>query len=131
MLLNCQLIKNMLFCGLVLVAAGFMTSCKPDSKNQGLSDSAVEHLNKAAEDLLKKAENPVDEYKKLKQFEYKVFRVNFESSVQSIQDQLSALGEERWDCFHVEKLLNKESKSVELTFFCKRRPATPLRYLVR
>lgn len=83
----------------------------------------------AGEQIARSSDAPLDEVKKLRQFEYHVFRVPLQSDAAEVERKLTLLGKERWDCFHVERLETDDDQ--ELQFFCKRMPATPLMYVPR
>lgn len=65
------------------------------------------------------------EVEKLFTFEYHVEVFPAETSAEEINERLSEIGKERWECFH------GEVKSDGHHFYCKRRPKTYLRYLLR
>lgn len=69
-------------------------------------------------------ENASAEMEKLFRLEYRVVEIKNGSSSE-IEQQLTALGNDRWDCFHAESSRNA------LLFFCKRAPKTYLRYLLK
>lgn len=66
-----------------------------------------------------------DEIEKLFVFEYRVEEIDRQAAGEEIEERLSALGKERWDCFHIE-----EHGGV-LRIFCKRNPKTYLKYIPR
>lgn len=109
-------------------------SDSPDSKSPGvvatLSDtlersyegarSTLDSITPDRDDLTEKAQ---EEIMKLHAFEYKVTDLPPEASLEELQEELSALGRERWDCFSVVQ----GASSARL--LCKRRPSSYLRYV--
>lgn len=65
------------------------------------------------------------EVEKLYNFEYHIEEFSNELSTVEIEAKLDALGQDRWECFHI------EPGEKELRVFCKRRPKTYLRYMLR
>ena len=64
-----------------------------------------------------------EEVAKLFNFEYRVIDLEASLPNSEIELQLSRLGLDRWECFHIEK------NGPSLRVFCKRRPKTFLRYM--
>ncbi|MCB0346040.1 MAG: hypothetical protein KDD66_13045 [Bdellovibrionales bacterium] len=111
----------------VLLLTMAMLACDylPDKKR--VTDEAAELTKAAAGTIMDNSDAPIEEVKKLRQFEYRVFRLPLNSEPSHIESQLNALGKERWNCYHVERV--KGEQDFELEFFCKRMPATPLMYM--
>lgn len=57
--------------------------------------------------------------------EYKVIDISAGQEAKQIEETLSMLGRERWDCYHVEPQFDS------LRVFCKRQPVSYLRYLLK
>lgn len=102
--------------------------------------SQIEELSKDLEQVLKDTKSRVselspssddlknmttDEFSKLHAFEYKIAEFPRDKSAGELEDELTALGKERWECFEVEAL------EKQYRLFCRRRPETYLRYLPR
>jgi hypothetical protein len=66
-----------------------------------------------------------DEIEKLFNFEYLVVDLPAKMPSPDLEKKLNQLGEERWDCFQIERLETK------IAISCKRRPKTYLRYIPR
>ncbi len=102
---------------------------------QGANNPDLQRLTKELDQTLQEAhqffegatstgnELATKEVEKLFTFEYRVEELDSSLSPEEMQEQLQALGQERWECFHAEP----QAKS--LRFFCKRRPKTYLRYI--
>lgn len=134
--------------GLVLTL-GTMTACKQQSSSaadqapQGSeqkSKSTTEQINKiVGESLegikkeLKQLQPQADqlsnqaqgEVEKLFTFEYKVQSVPSNTPATELEQLLTKLGQDRWDCFHVAHVAE------QLNILCKRMPKTYLRYIPR
>ena len=109
--------KKTTFILLLLILSYSFLSCKSSAdKIGGLIDDIKPHK----EELEKKT---TEEISKLSTFEYKVAEFKSNITNEELQTKLEELGQERWDCFHVER------QTFTLTFFCKRRPKTYLRYI--
>ncbi len=111
---------------LALLALG-LASCDylPDKKR--VTDEAAELTKAATQQLMRNSDVPIEEVRKLRQFEYRVFRLPLSSEPAEIESTLNKLGQERWNCYHVERI--KGEHDFELQFFCRRMPATPLMYV--
>ena len=70
-------------------------------------------------------ETASDEVEKLFIFEYEVFEYDLDMASSEQTEALTALGKERWECFHV------QPTTESLRFYCKRRPRTYLRLIPR
>lgn len=90
-----------------------------------LKDQVTE-LGSSVKDYVHSSNAP-DEIKKLYQYEYKVLQYPIKN-LPLIEEHLSELGKDRWDCFDTEKLIT-EGKEPTLLVFCKRKPETPLKYI--
>jgi hypothetical protein len=88
-------------------------------------NSQLDKLSTTVSEFVKSAEVP-EEVKKLQQFEYKVVALPATLTAEDIQQKLAELGKERWDCFFVDR-----AQPETLTFYFKRRPDTPLKYVPR
>jgi hypothetical protein len=119
---------------ILLTTLVVLCGCDPSSSNpNGISTQSIQkEVGNAIEQYIVQGKS-VDELKKLHQFEYQVIHMPASTSALAIEGTLNKLGQDRWDCFHVEKLVTAEGERREMkyVFFCKRPPATPLRYVPR
>lgn len=107
-----------------------LNACDRQSTRSKELEEQFDRLSKTVGDTLKQSStDSLTELKKLRQLEYKVVRFKTNTSDSSLQDALSKLGAERWDCFHVEKSTTEDGD--EYRIFCKRAPETPLMYVPR
>ena len=83
----------------------------------GLEEADSQSIQKAAQ----------DEVDKLMQVEYLVEEVPGTFSKKALQDHLSKLGADRWECFSV----TPHGDGSMLRIICKRKPKSYLRYLTR
>lgn len=119
-----QVISYFVICLLFL-----LTACNTDSSPE--AEALLKEMNRALESVKGSiGGNELDslasqEVEKLFVFEYKVIELESEESIDQLNEQLTELGKERWDCFHIEE----QAKKIRL--FCKRRPKTYLRYIPR
>ena len=113
-----------------------LTSC-----NQEITSKQLEELKESYTELSSKITDKItkeyeageqqlsdltdSEIKKLRTIEYKVVDLNTELANQDVEQQLAKLGEERWDCFHLER------HNDQLKTYCKRLPSSHLRTLAR
>lgn len=105
----------------------------------GCERSTQEELQKkilrTVEDLKNQSGEPLKEVEKLHQLEYHVASFPADSSARDLEAAMMSLGKNRWDCFHVERSLEKtraeEKPELRLLVFCKRLPDTLLRYVPR
>lgn len=103
--------------------------CKSDPANEG--SILIDELQKTIENLKSRVSTTEldslanQEVEKLFTFEYTVKELPIESTGTEINETLSELGLERWECFHVEE------KTTFIRLYCKRRPKTYLRYVPR
>jgi hypothetical protein len=118
----------------LLVAFLFLCGCDPNSSNpSGLNTQYIQkEVGNAIDQYIVQGKS-VDELKKLHQFEYQVIHMPASTSAVAIEGTLNKLGEERWNCFHVEKLVTavEERREMKYVIFCKRPPETPLRFVPR
>jgi hypothetical protein len=87
------------------------------AQDLGLEETDPQSLQKAAQ----------DEVDKLMQVEYLVEEIPGTSSKKALQDHLSKLGADRWECFSI----SPGSDGTMLRLVCKRKPKSYLRYLTR
>lgn len=111
-----------------------LTACdQPSGAPGGFDQGDVgKQLSNLLDGVMKNPNLPLEEVKKLHQFEYQVLTLPAASSSEAIEGALDELGKNRWDCFHVEKqvrVTETGGKERTLVFFCKRSRETPLRYL--
>jgi len=94
-----------------------------DLKNTlaGTKDKVVE-LSPSSRDIQSLT---TDEFKKLSAFEYKVSELPRSASAIELEAELSVLGVDRWECFQIDQT------ETHYRVFCRRRPATYLRYVPR
>ena len=117
----------------IIALIALTTGCDRSPIDQKSLGQASEQLNKTAKDAMnlfdgqtkELSEATQQEFDKLSQWEYRVEELDPGLSVADMQQRLSSLGIERWDCFHAEPAQSK------LRLFCKRHPKTYLRYLPR
>jgi len=88
-------------------------------------DQVTRSIGKLAPDSKAIKELTTEEVEKLFVFEYLVSDAPPQSSTAELQETLTKLGQERWECFHIERTAET------LRIFCKRRPKTYLRYIPR
>ena len=103
------------------------SGCGGPQKNETVKElnSQLEQLSNSVTDYVKTAEAP-EELKKLQQYEYSLVQLPVKSAPEEIEHKLNELGKARWDCFHIEK-----NDDGQFTFYLKRRPDTPLKYVPR
>ena len=106
-----------------------LAGCESEQRKQ------IEALQKQVIDLSKMAADsasnidlkaPVGEYKRLFRVEYGVFSFAASLSSAELAAELNKLGEERWDCFSVERV---PADGTNLRVVCKRAPESVFRYL--
>lgn len=90
-----------------------------------LRDKAGEKIDQLSSSKEQVSEMTSEEFEKLSIFEYKIEELPLKSETAEIEQLLSNLGKQRWECFDV---LQTEKT---LRIFCKRRPETYLRYIPR
>jgi hypothetical protein len=88
-----------------------------------VGDSLEKHVDKTLDDA---SQMSAEEISKLNRFEYRVVDIE-EGSAAENEQFLTMLGNEGWECFSTERLDFVQKQR----FYCKRRPATYLRYLPR
>jgi len=91
-----------------------------------------EQIKKGVKQYLGESSRPVEEVKKLSKWEYEVFSIAIEDSPKKMEAALDEIGEERWECFHTEKIFTTSASGKrvgKLFFFCKRKPETLLKYI--
>jgi hypothetical protein len=119
---------------MVIVTGVSLLSCKAEPVAGGQIDQLKKELDATVNDALKKIEglgsetdklhaSATEEVEKLFMFEYKVAEIPLRAEKDEVNEKLSALGKDRWDCFYV------EPKKDVLRFYCKRRPLSYLRYV--
>lgn len=104
-----------------------LLACERNTK-----DEVKKHLNNAIEELKTQSEDPLKEVEKLYQLEYTVRSFPLSTTSVEFESALRRLGEQRWDCFHVERTVQTSTegdREVKLLVFCKRFPKTYLRYI--
>ena len=107
---------------LIMNACGSKDSKTGDTVKE--LNAELDRLTKTVTDFVQTAQVP-EELKKLQQFEYKVIEIPRATPSPDVENRLNELGKERWDC-----TLGGSSATIEsLTFYCKRRPDTPLKYV--
>lgn len=87
----------------------------------GASDSALQELKKLS------PEDAAAEYRKLRQFQYKVLTMPASEAPQKIEETLNAQGQEFWECFHIERRMERDIENYLV--FCRRRPDTLLKFV--
>ena len=80
--------------------------------------------------LIDKTVSSAEEIKKLYQIEYNIIEVDEHVSVNMVELELNAMGKNRWDCFYIHPINDKDGNK-KLRIYCKRGPDTPLRYVPR
>jgi len=113
----------------------WLTAC-----NSGVDTEKLEELSRNLKNTLTSTKDKVvelspssrdieslttDEFKKLSTFEYKVSELPRTVSSIELEAELAVLGLERWECFQVYQT------ETHYRIFCRRRPATYLRYVPR
>lgn len=120
--------KKSVYLILLFVLFGFAGGC--DNPEQQQTARQLENqLSKGFTKLFHKKNGAGEEIEKLYQFEYTVFKMPAQSTSSQIEGMLNEMGRKRWDCFHVERSVGRESTDETWMFFCKRNPETPLRYV--
>jgi hypothetical protein len=113
--------KNLI---LFLISVLLLTACEDSDKtiNQ-LTKGITEIKEQIATGKIEDTAN--EEIDKLHTFEYKVLEFSLITSSLEIEQKLAQLGQDRWECFSVEVI------QTSIKVFCKRKPKTYLRYLMR
>jgi hypothetical protein len=111
---------------ILILGTLFGWGCK-NSSVDAVSKSVEGHTTYATEQVAN-ARQKVEalaqgEYEKLIKYEYKVLSLPGDLSDAELEQQLSVLGRERWNCFHA------ETQAGKTRFFCNRLPLTFLRLL--
>ena len=109
------------------------TGCAgPDNEQTA---KAVDKLSERLQMLLSEGDKTLDavtslssdqalgEFKKLKQFEYRIVSLPLSLSSEAQEQQLNQLGAEGWECFSV------VPGTTEFRVYCRKRPDTPLRFV--
>lgn len=113
--------------------------------NRKQTEQAVKHIESQVNDLSRSVGEFVantdapEELKKLQQFEYHSETVPLQIPASELTERLNTLGKDRWECFATERrpatgataAASQETIPEQLLILCKRRPATPLRYIPR
>lgn len=101
------------------------------------TDIITKSLEQKITDLAEDPSQPIEEVKKLSQLEYKVKIFPIETSAEEMEEELTNLGKERWDCSSIfptprppDPKTNASSKP-EILAVCKRTPETVLRFIPR
>lgn len=108
-------LKTLLLFSLIL-----WTSC---DSNPEFSRTVDKVKNSLSELTTEKENMASQELEKLFIYEYQVFDLPSNASAEVIQANLSNLGKERWDCFHIDR------NQTNINIVCKRRPKSYLRYV--
>lgn len=104
----------------------------PLACERNTKEEVKKHLNNAIEELKTQSEDPLKEVEKLYQLEYTVRSFPITTTSVEFESALRRLGEQRWDCFHIERTVQTTTdnkREVKLLVFCKRFPKTYLRYI--
>lgn len=122
--------KKHLMIAIFLGTLLLLPSCKRPDSNDGIIPKGIKQSIRSAKDTVADltsdgSEMAQGEVEKLFVFEYKVVEFQMDLPASELQESLTLLGRERWDCFHV------EPQELSNRFFCKRRPKTYLRYIPR
>lgn len=126
--------KALFTLGFLTVSVIALTGCQQqeemtlDEVQKSLSktlDQAGKTLGEITERSRRVPDIAQSEVEKIVSFEYRVMKISKTDEPELMEAELAALGEQRWDCFHV------EPQGLDLLFFCKRRPKSYLRYALR
>lgn len=130
-----RILRRLKIVTLLVFCLAALSACKAPDREESLSrverevKQALAEIGKKVDDYAPAAKevkkSTTAEIEKLFVFEYKVFDLGDDTSLSKIEEQLQKLGEERWECFHIERF------ETRLSAFCKRRPKTYLRYIPR
>ena len=108
----------------LLLLCLLLLSCEnADFTSKDLSKNLAELKQGLQEVTANKEQLASEEIEKLFVYEYKIVSLPFE--VHRQEEELSRLGMQRWECFHIDVREN------EVRAYCKRRPKTYLRYIPR
>ncbi len=117
-----------------------LSSCNntPDELTKKISESTdiiTKSLEQKISNLAEDPSQPIEEVKKLSQLEYKVTIFPLETTAKEMEEELTKLGKERWDCSSIfptprpqDPRTNTNSKP-EILAICKRTPETVLRFI--
>lgn len=119
---------SMLLLAAAAVSAGCESGPTAEDLRQQLEDSLAD-VKDAVKDLAPVKERvqsgTLEELEKLHKLEYRIVEVPFDTASKDIESLLSKLGDDRWDCFHVER------RDDNYLVMCKRFPKSYLRYIPR
>jgi hypothetical protein len=111
-----------------------VAACEQGKMKETLLDGA-EDLQRTWQDLTRSLQETTpsqeaqtlagQEIEKLFAFEYRVQEIPMPSPAAEIEKVMARMGQDRWECFHV------ESNFEALLLFCKRRPRSYLRFFMR
>lgn len=110
-----------------------LVACESGTNSEALQKIANE-MNKTLEqtkESLRSVTSPQgslqqrtsEEVSKLFSIEYKLEELPNTSTTKAVEDRLTSLGKERWDCFHI------EPRALGIRIYCKRVPTSYLKYL--
>ena len=115
-----------------LLSVAVTIGCSKSENGEGLSEltrelkktieNAKEKISPYTEDVESTAS---EEISKLLTVEYKVVKIPLSTPPEELTEELTELGKERWECFHVEQHLDTRQ------IYCRRRPKSYLRYIMR
>jgi hypothetical protein len=119
----------------MLCLALVVAACEKGEIKETLVDR-TEDLQKTWQDLTRSLQQTApsreeaqtmagQEIEKLFTFEYRVQEIPMPSPAAEIEKVMARMGQDRWECFHV------ESNFEALLLFCKRRPRSYLRLFMR
>lgn len=118
---------------LIAALVPFLSGCNDPKQQQqldevvrGLQDAigrAAESMDGIAPAAKDVSQMTGEELSKLYSWEYVVKEFNWDTPTEKMNEELVALGRDRWECFAT---VNEASKT---RIFCKRRPETYLKYL--
>lgn len=105
------------------------TSC--DESQRKLQKELEKSLQDGIESIQSNSTMPIEEVKKLSQLEYKSITFPIDISPSNIEETLSGLGKEGWDCNSIFPRPRSAPEKPEIVVVCKRTPYTVMKYVPR
>jgi hypothetical protein len=105
------------------------SACNGVANTDDLVDSLGNNFNSLSDSISSQTEGLSESAKirakKLFKIEYKLLKFPSEGSLRDIETTLSRMGEERWDCFHIES--QEINEDLQTVIYCKRLPIDYMR----
>lgn len=138
---------NLLTWILIVIHVPLIASCDFEDKRYKKVSESIDDLTSSMKEIAEDPSKTVDEVKKLRQVEYKLFPLDQTKSLLDMEAMLNNLGKENWDCSAVAfkshgqesnlGMSNNQAASLpslvkcDSVLLCKRQPSTPLRFIMR